>query len=150
MFGPFATYIVAVALMEGDPLKVSLNEYKCMVEAIHFEAKGETIEGKVAVANVILNRVDSKRFPNSICEVIHQPKQFSYLNKGRPKLTLNGRIEKESFSDSAKIALKAVNRHLEDISEGSNHYYAHNKVEPFWKNHAYSLLTIGNHTFAKL
>jgi spore germination cell wall hydrolase CwlJ-like protein len=150
MLGPISTYLVAVALMEGDPLKVSLNEYECMIEAIHFEAKGESTHGKVAVANVILNRVDSRRFPDTICEVVYQPKQFSYLNKGRPTLTLNGRIEKESFAETAAVALKAVNRSLRDITDGSDHYYAHHKVEPFWKDHADSLLKIGNHTFAKL
>ena len=54
----------------------------CLTEALYFEARGEGRSGQRAVAEVILNRVDSRTFPNSVCGVVHQRGQFTY-NKGR-------------------------------------------------------------------
>ena len=53
----------------------------CMSTAIFFEARGESTVGQLYIANVIENRVQSKRFPNTHCEVIFAKKQFSFLNK---------------------------------------------------------------------
>ncbi|MEL7116266.1 MAG: cell wall hydrolase, partial [Pseudomonadota bacterium] len=47
-------------------------QWRCLAEALYFEARGETVAGQVAVAEVILNRVDNRQFPNSICGVIKQ------------------------------------------------------------------------------
>lgn len=149
--GAMATYILASVLSnEPASLKVDLNEYTCLVEAIHFEAKGEDYDGKKAVANVVLNRVSSDRFPSSICGVVKQRYQFSYRNSGKPTLTLQNSIEEESFEETAHIAYHAVNGDLPDNTNGADHYYAHDKVTPFWIDAAEYTLTIGNHTFAKL
>lgn len=53
----------------------------CMSSVIHHEARGEPYAGKVAVASVVLNRKDDPRFPNTICGVVKQPRQFSWVNK---------------------------------------------------------------------
>lgn len=159
-----ATFILASTMStQPESLNVGLSEYTCMVEALHFEAKGETYEGKVGVANVIMNRVESKRFPNSICGVIKQgpehangvPKkhrcQFSYWCDGlSDHISINNRIERDSFVESALIAFNAVNGNLKDTTNGSDHYYAHGKVTPFWSSAAKHTTVIGNHTFAKL
>lgn len=159
-----ATFIIASTLAsQPESLEVPLSDYACMVEALHFEAKGESYEGKVAVANVIMNRVRSKRFPSTVCGVVKQgpeyanghPKkhrcQFSYWCDGlSDHIVIDNRIERESFAESAIIAFNAVNKNLKDTTNGSDHYYAHDKVTPFWADHAKRITIIENHTFVKL
>ena len=53
----------------------------CLSSTIHHEAGGEPYAGKVAVASVVLNRVDNPRFPNTVCGVVKQPRQFSWVGK---------------------------------------------------------------------
>ena len=53
----------------------------CLASAVYFEARGEPIEGQLAVADVVLNRVASSRYPDTICEVVEQPWQFSFVNR---------------------------------------------------------------------
>lgn len=164
MLGPIATIIIASTMAtQPESLNVTLNEYACMIKAIHFEAKGESELGKIAVANVILNRVESSRFPSSICGVIEQgpeysngiPKrhkcQFSWYCDGRSDdIMITNEIERESFAETALIAFNAVNGNLSDVTNGSDHYYAHDKVTPYWKSYGKSFIIIGNHTFVKL
>ena len=59
-------------------------ELKCMAENIYFEGRAEPMSGKVAIANVVMNRVMSDRHPNSICEVVHEgPHRESWKTKGK-------------------------------------------------------------------
>lgn len=55
----------------------------CLAQALYFEARSEPIAEQLMVANVIMNRVDSDRYPDDVCEVVEQPKQFSYLSDGK-------------------------------------------------------------------
>lgn len=147
-----ATAIIGhVLALESTSLKVDLNEYACMVEAIHFEAKGETYEGKVAVGHVIMNRVASSRFPDTICGVVKQDYQFSYRNGGaKPVIDVTNSIEERSLHETAKVAFLVVNGTLDAHDHGCDHYYAHNKVEPYWVSAAKYETIVGNHTFVKL
>ncbi len=76
--------------MNAQPAATGGQEFKCLAEALYFEARGETVKGQVAVAEVILNRRDSGLFPDSVCGVVHQGNgrrnqcQFSYTCDGRP------------------------------------------------------------------
>lgn len=147
-----ATAIIGhVLAMQPQSLNVSLNQYLCMVEVIHFEAKGEDRYGKKAVAHVVLNRVASSRFPSDICSVVKQNKQFSYRNGVKnPYVDVVNSIEKESFYETAEIAFKAVNGMIDEYDHGCDHYYAHDKVDPYWADQAKYTQVIGNHTFVKI
>src|SRR5947209_6711056 len=59
------------------------HEELCLAKAVYFEARGETIEGQLAVAEVVLNRARSGRFASSICGVVTQPAQFSFIRAGK-------------------------------------------------------------------
>lgn len=61
----------------------SLKEWTCLAQNIHYEAKGESKLGKIAVGHVTINRTKSKVFPETICKVVNQPGQFSWVNKVR-------------------------------------------------------------------
>lgn len=112
-----------------------------LTEAIYFEARGESKEGQFAVASVILNRKNSKYFPNTIKEVVNQPYQFSY--------TLNSREVKDikSWSDVEKVAKLALNS--KDKTKGALYYYNPKKVSsnPTWVHKKYYTRTIGEHKF---
>jgi len=112
----------------------------CLAVAIYFEARGELLSDQIKVAEVIMNRVESERYPNTVCKVVKQSKQFSFLN-GTPELT----IEKKS-----KAWKNAV--HLADITikdggrSTSACHYAHTDIDNVWtkklKGYRY-----GNHVF---
>ena len=58
------------------------HEQDCLANAVYFEARGEPIEGQLAVAEVVLNRTQSGRYPSTICDVVTQPWQFSFVRDG--------------------------------------------------------------------
>ncbi len=75
---------LAVLLVGFTTLSVAQpysKQAKCLADNLYHEARGESLAGIKAVASVVLNRVASKRWPNSICKVVYQRKQFSWANK---------------------------------------------------------------------
>lgn len=125
-----------------------MKDFVCITHALHFEGRGEDYLGRVKIANVIQNRVESGRYPDTACEVVYQPSQFSYLNSGLPFSVTFYRAYEANFRDTVEIALLSVIGSLEDLTGGAKHYYAHNLVTPFWAPHAESLKEFGGHTFA--
>lgn len=111
-----------------------------IARAIHGEARGEPFLGQVAVGAVIINRVLSDFFPDSIEEVIYQTKQFSAVDDGQIDLNPT-----KSSYDAARTALKG-----EDPTMGALYYYnprtARNKG---WFSSRRSMVTIGDHVFVK-
>src|SRR3546814_3191432 len=67
-------------------------ELKCLAGAVYFESKGETLAGQLAVARVVINRSQSGDFPDSICGVVYQPSQFSFIRDGRMPSIKTGKI----------------------------------------------------------
>ena len=112
----------------------------CGAQNIYHESRGESNSGQIAVSNVVRNRVKSKHYPNTICEVVWQPKQFSWTHDGR------------SDDPTNRMAfVKAVWLHL--ISKGfdrtkdATHFYAHEKVTPYCADTLIVTNIIGHHTF---
>jgi hypothetical protein len=94
-FGQFADHMIALADMAlprprslGElvsshaGIETAGREQDCLANAVYFEARGEPIEGQLAVAEVVLNRARSGRYPPTICEVVTQPWQFSFVRRG--------------------------------------------------------------------
>jgi len=76
-------------------------EHECLAGAVYFEAKGEPLEGQLAVAEVIMNRAASGRFPASICSVVFQPGQFSFVRGGTmPAIPRGSRAWQEAVAIS--------------------------------------------------
>jgi spore germination cell wall hydrolase CwlJ-like protein len=144
------TYLIAAFLSQVEPLEVSINDYFCMVEAIHFEANGEQEEGKQLVANVILNRVERINSLDTICDVVHAKYQFSY-EKGI-KVDLSKEPDLESFKETIEIAYDAVQGNLNDITGGADHYYNPKKIKTVqkWMTAGEQLGMIGNHKMLRL
>lgn len=115
------------------------NEVYTLAQAIHGEARGEPYIGQVAVAAVILNRVDNPKFPNTIAGVIYQPGAFTAVADGQMFLAPN-----ESATKAAKDALNGW-----DPSGGAIYYYNPAKTTNKWIWSRPIIKVIGKHYFAR-
>lgn len=106
---------------------------------IYAEARGEPYEGQVAVGAVVLNRVKSSSFPNTVAGVIYQPGAFSVVNDGQINLTPN--------STAKSAAQDAINGW--DPSYGSIYYFNPNTATSAWIWSRPYVRTIGKHRFCK-
>ena len=106
----------------------------CLAVAIFFEARGEPYQGKEAVANVIINRMLDKRYPNSVCGVVNEPYAFSYTHDGLSDdpTEHTGHQDKVAWEESQKIAREALSGSTLGIT--STHYHTI-KVFPSWAKH---------------
>ncbi|MEO1563869.1 MAG: cell wall hydrolase [Pseudomonadota bacterium] len=123
-------------------------EFVCMTEALYFEARGESVKGIFAVAEVIMNRAKSTQFPNSVCGVINQGAhrknacQFSYKCDG-----IADRIhERDAFEQVSKIAELAMQGAVPKVTEGALYYHT-NAVRPRWSRVFERTASIGVHYF---
>ena len=119
----------------------SANDLKCLAEAIYFEARGESRQGQAAVAEVILNRVDSRQFPSTVCGVINQPAQFSYTIGG-PKPIRN----KAAYQRARDIAQAALSGAPRDLTGGATYFHTP-AVRPSWSRRMHRTVQIGAHIF---
>ena len=76
-------------------------EVRCLEAAIHYEAKGESFAGKLAVGNVVLNRVAAPDFPKSVCAVVKQKKQFSWYRGDDTSATTPGKRRAKRWRPNA-------------------------------------------------
>ena len=146
-------YILLISILYITPLKA--DELSCLAEAVYFEARSESFVAQLAVANVILERVSSEKYPDDICSVVHQSRkwkgkpirnkcQFSYWCDGKPETIANVDAYQQSVSAS-ELALQGV---ILAQTEGATHYHAA-YVIPYWATDD-SFLTlgqVGNHIF---
>jgi len=122
--------------------------WKCLTEALYFEARGENARGLFAVAEVIMNRVDSQRFPNSVCGVINQGTgqrfrcQFTYTCDGRAE-----RIDEPAAWDRVgKVARAMLDGAPRPLTKGATYYHA-TWVRPDWSRTFERTAAIGVHYF---
>ncbi|WP_146590870.1 cell wall hydrolase [Puniceibacterium confluentis] len=131
-----------------QPKAVGDKQWECLAEALYFEARGETVKGQFAVAEVILNRVDSPRYPNSVCGVVNQGTgkkyacQFSYTCDGNPEAI----HEKRAYSQVGKVAKMMLAGAPRALTAGATHYHT-GKVKPNWAKKFPLTAQIGTHLF---
>jgi N-acetylmuramoyl-L-alanine amidase len=119
------------------------------------EARGEGQTGMEAVACVICNRASHPRKSwggSEISNVCQQPWQFSCWNRNDPNLPKLMVVTREdpAFATALQVAHRAVSGGLEDITEGSDHYFAVNNPAPNWATHDKFVKRIGNHAFYRI
>ena len=130
------------------PVPKSGKQMSCLAEALYFEARGESIQGQLAVGEVVLNRVEDSRFPNSICKVINQGTgrrfacQFTYTCDGKLE-TVN---ERTAYEVALKIAKILMTTHEGNLTKGSTHYHS-NYVNPKWSKKFERVAKYGRHIF---
>ena len=124
----------------GAPLDEETN---CVATAVYFEARGETLEGQLAVAQVVLNRAASGRYPSSWCAVVKQKAQFSFVRSGRfPSHDPNC----DGWRKAEAIA-RIATRKLASTVPTSVLWYHANYVAPSWGRRLTKVNTIGAHIF---
>jgi N-acetylmuramoyl-L-alanine amidase len=116
-------------------------ELECLAAGIYFESKGEPLAGQLAVGEVIVNRADSGRFPESYCGVLFQRGQFSFVRgKSWP------RIAKQSKAWKTAVAMaQIVDQDLKDSKADNALFFHAKRVKPGWKRKR--VASIGNHIF---
>ncbi|GJE07324.1 hypothetical protein AOPFMNJM_2652 [Methylobacterium jeotgali] len=136
-------------LIEPDSMD---REQRCLAEAVYFEARSEPEDGQAAVAQVVLNRVKSGLYPQSVCGVVYQNRhrymacQFSFACEGKSL-----RITDAASWQSATRIAKAVIEGRTYLSEvgGATHYHA-DYVKPRWSRRLLKMDVIGRHIFYSL
>lgn len=119
------------------------DEQDCLAKAVYFEARGEPIEGQLAVAQVVLNRADSGRYPATLCEVVTQPWQFSFIRKGRFPTPDFG---SEAWRKAVGIARIAQAKLAGNLPSNVLWYHA-TYVSPSWGKRLNRTAKIGLHIF---
>ena len=125
--------------------------WQCLTEALYFEARGESLKGQFAVAEVIMNRVDHARFPNSVCGVINQGTgkkfqcQFTYTCDGRAEVV----NEPAAFERVGKVAQAMIAGAPRALTDGATHYHT-TAVRPKWAKRFENTTKIGVHRFYRM
>lgn len=136
----------------GVTLQLREKQLECLARNIYFEAAKESFEGKVAVAQVTLNRAESGLFPSDVCKVVYQKNvfmekvvcQFSWYCETNAKTKpLHPEIYDECYSVAKKVLLEGFRL---DILNDALYYHA-TYVSPGWKKQ--KITKIGNHIFYK-
>lgn len=136
------------AWIDAQPVVTGDEQWACLAQALYFEARGESVRGQFAVAEVILNRVDSAKFPDTICKVIHQGTgrkfacQFTFTCDGHPENI----HEKGAYARVGKIAKFMMDGAARDLTDGATYYHT-KAVNPRWARKFARTTTIGVHHF---
>jgi spore germination cell wall hydrolase CwlJ-like protein len=132
------------ALVDRYSAGATLDEQaQCVAIAVYFEARGETLEGQLAVANVVMNRAASGRYPSNWCSVVKQPAQFSFVRGGRfPAVDANC----AAWRKAQAIARLAIADAVPGLSRDVLWYHA-DYVAPSWGRRLSMVQKIGTHIF---
>jgi spore germination cell wall hydrolase CwlJ-like protein len=142
--------ITTWAFVSVAQANINKKQAYCLAQNIFFESRNEPLVGQQMVAEVTLNRVASKSYPNTICKVVWQRKQFSWTHDGK-----HDNPDRMSYLDreSWKTIQKAVTIILSDTDTylpktGATHYHA-NYVKPYWARDMKYVGKVGTHLFYK-
>ena len=132
----------------------------CLASNIYFEAANQPLAGRIAVANVVLNRVDDGQFPNTICDVVYQAQtrenwlgqEVPILHKCQFSWYCDGKSDEPTDSKTwiaaIRLADKVLDKTYTDITESALWYHA-DSVDPYWNDYLKPTVEINNHIFYK-
>ncbi len=152
----FCALLLGATKVEGLELEMDTH---CLAQNIYFEAGNQPLAGQIAVANVVLNRVEHDKFPDSICGVVYQTKEWrtSWTGKTIPKLGMcqfswfcDGKSDKpkdsKTWAESLKLADEILDGQYFDLTEGAMWYHAY-YIQPYWSQHLNETVQISAHIF---
>lgn len=150
-----------VVALPPEPV-VDEDQMHCLALNIYHEARGDNFAGQVAVADVTMNRVESSRYPNTICEVVREAKlsewwleqgkevpvrhqcQFSWYCDGKSDEPRDMR----AWGQALTVASEVMRGNYPDLTKGAMFYHA-NYVDPYWNTSMMHVAYIGEHLFYK-
>lgn len=132
---------LGVGLTQSQKLQTAKKaDIECLARNVYHEARGESLHGQIAVAQVTVNRVESGEFQSSICRAVYADRQFSWTIK--PKSIKDIKAWEASVAVATAVLTKSI--HLPDFKA----LYFHTKqVKPTWNRNKRVLAVIGNHIF---
>jgi len=136
----FLVFCLAVSTLPA--MGIDSEEMNCMSLNIYHEARGEPEHGQLLVAHVVMNRVDAAQWPDTVCGVVYQDKQFSWTHDNISDDTPNHRARQKS----REIARQAMSGRGKRKVDGPTHYHASNIV-PWWASKLEFMYGVGNHKF---
>jgi spore germination cell wall hydrolase CwlJ-like protein len=144
------TNVGDVPVKEKVLTKTDQEQILCLAKNVYYESRGESVREQTAVAAVTINRTKDRRYPNTICGVVYQPKQFSwtigYKGRGKP-------MTGENFQAIWKLSEQAYfGEMVLDPTNGATHYYSHKMLKrpPVWAKAGYQKVSLDSHTYMKL
>lgn len=146
------SYAEAKELKPGVTADVRLKELECLARNIYFESASEPFEGKVAVAQVTINRVNSGQFANTICGVVYQKNvvyekvicQFSWYCEAPATIKVRS---PELYRESMEVAKKVLLEGFRLPSLNNALYFHADYIKPGWNSKRVKLAQIGRHIF---
>ena len=135
--------MVLVGAATMAPPELDMKDHECLSMNIYHESRGEQAQGQIAVAQVTVNRVKHRQWPSSICEVVYQPKQFSWthlIKNHSPK-------ETKAWKRAQVIARDVLIGNVADVTGGAVFYHANWIKNPYWAKEVTLSKVIGNHLF---
>ena len=130
-----------------------LEAIMCLTMAVYFEARGEPPLGQIAVAHVVMNRVENDSYPDSVCKVVKQGRywrhvplrhqcQFSFWCDGKPEVVAN----REAWGTAFIYASAVYMGWIADTTVGATHYHT-KQVKPKWRLPMQVTTQVNNHVF---
>jgi len=146
------TFSAGQALADTPLSPKQAKELRCLALNIYFEARSEPIDGQLAVAFVTINRLQSRRYPNTLCGVVWQKRQFSWTHDGKSDRPYEQRAWQQAqrlarFIFTKYLALPEKVRRIMDRTNGALHYYAPKLADPYWAKAKEVTFAVGGHVF---
>ena len=127
--------------------QIDRDQLYCAAQNVYFESRGEPDIGQMAVTQVVLNRVESYKWPETICGVVWQDKQFSWTHDGKSdRINVGNKLNRLAWMKSVFYAVMAMVE--DDVTNGATHYH-NTSVKPYWADSMNQTAIIGNHIFYK-
>ena len=122
----------------------------CLALTVYYEARSQPLIEQVAVAQVVLNRVNSPRYPNNVCAVVRENHYPNQLHKCQFSFMCDGIAETypdtQAWTQANQVASLVLSPTLPDLVSGATHYHA-DYVTPYWSATQTKIAQIGRHIF---
>lgn len=144
MSGSSAVADRTLAPISLEPIDSEVSEdIRCLAMNIYHEARGESLLGQEAVASVTMNRVRNPRYPDSVCEVVWQPKQFSWT---RTHKKFHAIQDRDAWNKALVVARATFTGYeLSRVGQATHYHAVH--VQPYWADDGILVARIGRHLF---
>lgn len=138
---PYEQILAEEAEAAASLREVNKTEVNCLARNIYYEARGEGVNGMRAVAYVTMNRMESRLFSNTVCGVVHQPHQFSWVRAGY------GPPRGPMWTKAQEIAEAVYTGADASDNTGGATYFHATTIKPRWAYRLTHTVTIGGHAF---
>jgi len=139
--------VVAAQMSTASVPADKIEDVTCLAQNLWFEARGSSAEDQLAVAHVVLNRVADAGYPGAVCDVVWQPKQFSWTHDGlSDHVRFDNVIDRRVWKHLVQLSMVTLAGEAADPTGGATHYHAA-YVSPYWAGHMDLVVRIDDHLY---